>query len=295
MNERLLLQLPIPQKNRRGWPWSEETEIHCIDQNITYPKISIIVPSYNQCEFIEETIRSILLQNYPNLELIIIDGGSNDGTVDIIKRYDSWINYWISEDDKGQSYAINKGFQKVTGDWVGWQNSDDIYLTNAFFDALALLNDNHDADILYSNAMTIDEESKLIHKLRYAPFNFGELKYSGWGITNQACFFRKAIIDQFRINEELKYTMDADFFWKIANARKKFVHSKNYWGCFRYHNEAKTSNINMTVGWEEYKALRKRYNVQMSDKPWSSQYRVRKLYYKIRKGIYYLPELLFKN
>ena len=125
MNERLLLQLPIPQKNRRGWPWSEETEIHCIDQNITYPKISIIVPSYNQCEFIEETIRSILLQNYPNLELIIIDGGSNDGTVDIIKRYDSWINYWISEDDKGQSYAINKGFQKVTGDWVGWQNSDE--------------------------------------------------------------------------------------------------------------------------------------------------------------------------
>src|SRR5688500_3818909 len=91
------------------------------------PKISIITPTYNQGHFIEQTIQSVIEQDYPNLEYIIIDGGSTDDTLSVIKKYEKYISYWISEKDKGQSEAINKGFKKATGDVVNWLNSDDYY------------------------------------------------------------------------------------------------------------------------------------------------------------------------
>ena len=95
--------------------------------NKTYPKISVITPSYNQGIYIEETIQSVLNQNYPNLEYIIIDGGSNDSTVEVIKKYESKIDFWVSEKDKGQADAINRGFAKATGDILCWLNSDDYF------------------------------------------------------------------------------------------------------------------------------------------------------------------------
>ena len=93
----------------------------------SWPKISIVTPSYNQGEFLEETIRAVLLQNYPNLEYFIMDGGSTDNSVEIIKTYKPWLTYWVSEKDKGQADAINKGFERVTGDILAWLNSDDTY------------------------------------------------------------------------------------------------------------------------------------------------------------------------
>ena len=94
----------------------------------SWPKISIVTPSYNQGQYIEETIRSVLLQNYPNLEYIIIDGGSTDNSVEIIKKYEPWISYWVSEPDQGQSHPINKGFEKATGEIFAYLNSDDLYV-----------------------------------------------------------------------------------------------------------------------------------------------------------------------
>ena len=90
-----------------------------------FPKITIITPSYNQGQFIEETILSVINQGYPNLEYIIMDGGSTDNTVEVIKKYSDHINYWVSEKDKGQSNAINKGLHRATGDIINWLNSDD--------------------------------------------------------------------------------------------------------------------------------------------------------------------------
>ncbi len=131
MNKGLLSRLPAPPPGRSGWPWTEETDPGIYDPAIQWPKISIVTPTYNQGQFIEETIRSILLQNYPNLEYIIIDGGSTDQAVEIIKKYEPWLTYWVSEKDRGQSHAINKGAEKSTGQIFNWINSDDCLDANA--------------------------------------------------------------------------------------------------------------------------------------------------------------------
>jgi glycosyltransferase involved in cell wall biosynthesis len=123
----LLKELPVSSENKKGWPWQEEIQPEVYSYKNNWPTISIVVPSYNQGRFLEETLRSILLQNYPSIELIIIDGGSKDETVDIIKKYEPWIACWVSEKDRGQSDAINKGFSRVTGDIVTWLCSDDLY------------------------------------------------------------------------------------------------------------------------------------------------------------------------
>ncbi|MEZ5010012.1 MAG: glycosyltransferase family 2 protein [Chitinophagales bacterium] len=118
-------------------------------------KISIITPSYNQAEFLEDTITSVLHQNYPNLQYIIIDGGSSDGSVEIIKKYENQIDYWISEKDSGQTHAINKGFSKVTGDIICWLNSDDIYFDYTLSAVANYFNENPDIDILWGDVFRI--------------------------------------------------------------------------------------------------------------------------------------------
>ena len=120
----LLKELPVIA-DKAGWPWNTEVDGNIYSSDTHWPKISIVTPSYNQGHYIEETIRSILLQNYPNLEYIIIDGGSTDNTVEIIKKYAPWITYWVSEKDKGQADAINKGVERCTGEIFNWINSDD--------------------------------------------------------------------------------------------------------------------------------------------------------------------------
>jgi glycosyltransferase involved in cell wall biosynthesis len=128
MASTLLEDLPDPPTGRKGWPWTEQSDPLPETQpnGERWPKISIVTPSYNQGQFIEETIRSVLLQGYPNLEYIVVDGGSTDETVEILEKYDPWIDHWVSEPDEGQSHAINKGFQKCSGTHGNWINSDDV-------------------------------------------------------------------------------------------------------------------------------------------------------------------------
>ena len=121
--------LPSPPPGKAGWPWTEDSSRlpEKMPNGLAWPRISIVTPSFNQGKFIEETIRSVLLQGYPDLEYIIIDGGSADNSVEIIKKYEPWLTYWTSEVDRGQSHAINKGFQQSTGEILAYLNSDDRY------------------------------------------------------------------------------------------------------------------------------------------------------------------------
>src|ERR1051325_5733493 len=125
-----LSNVPTPPADKAGWPWTEETPVLAkrMADGRTWPRISVITPSYNQAQFLEQTIRSVLLQGYPNLEYIIIDGHSSDGSAEIIKRYEQHLAFWVSEPDRGQSHAINKGLTMATGQIMCWLNSDDYYL-----------------------------------------------------------------------------------------------------------------------------------------------------------------------
>lgn len=134
MHTPTLSELPPPPHGKSGWPWTEASA-HLPEKrldNTNWPKISVVTPSFNQGHFIEETIRSVLLQGYSNMEFVIIDGGSTDDSVEIIKKYEPWLSYWESNPDRGQSHAINKGFAQCDGEIYTWINSDDVYFENAF-------------------------------------------------------------------------------------------------------------------------------------------------------------------
>ena len=128
-----LSDLPPPPPGRTGFPWTEASPLLAESILPHIPRITISTPSYNQGQFIEETIRSVLLQGYPNLEYIVIDGGSTDDSIDIIQKYADFLTYWVSEPDRGQSDAINKGFTRSTGELMGWLNSDDYLAPGALF------------------------------------------------------------------------------------------------------------------------------------------------------------------
>ena len=192
-----------------------------LNKDPSWPKITIVTPSFNQSQFLERTILSVLNQNFQNLEYIIIDGGSSDGSVEIIKKYEKYLAYWISEKDKGQSHALNKGFRLCTGEYIGWQNSDDIYLPNVFEEFAKISDQFPDYDIYYSNRVNIDKNENVINKVYYVspswPYIKYYSKYRGMALCNQTSFFRKNVLEKVGyIDESLKIAMDTDFFLRCG-------------------------------------------------------------------------------
>ena len=192
------------------------------------PLVTVVTPSFNQASFLEETINSVLNQTYPNIEYIIMDGGSSDGSLEIIKKYASRLAHWVSEKDRGQTDAINKGFALAKGEVLAWLNSDDTLLPNAIEEAVAYLSEHPDTGMVYGDANYIDEKSKVIGKFPAAETDLPRLRRGYVHIPQQASFFRKSLWEQVGpLDPDFFFAMDYDLWVRLAERYRVEISSKN--------------------------------------------------------------------
>lgn len=249
------------------------------------PKISVVTPSFNQGEFIEETIKSVINQSYSNFELIIIDGGSTDKTIDILKEYDKYITYWISEPDEGQTHAINKGFKKASGDLVAWMNSDDVFIQGSFKMVAEKYLNYPDVDVYYADKYHLDDNGNFIRTQKYFPYYIHSFLNDKMNICNQACFWKKSVFDEIGyLDESIQFAMDMDFFIRMgASDGIVLKHFPEYWGSQRYYAGTKTSDTKWNKLLEEEKTvIAQKYNL-----PTSLFYRFTSLF---RRSIYHIKK-----
>jgi glycosyltransferase involved in cell wall biosynthesis len=228
------------------------------------PKISIITPSYNQAHFIQETIDSVLSQNYPNLEYLIMDGGSTDNTVKILKSYGNKIK-WISKKDKGQTDAINQGIKKTSSDIVAYLNSDDVMLPNTLHTVAKYFINNEDAMWLTGDYFIIDEDGNEIQSLvvKYKRFlrlfpNKSILSIANF-IIQPSTFWRRSLMDQIGLfDDSLHYCMDFDY-WMRSISHYPISILPNYFSLFRIHGQSKGGSMYGKQFTEEHELV-KRYN-----------------------------------
>ena len=206
------------------------------------PRVSIITPSYNQASFLAETLESIFAQAYPETECLVIDGGSTDGTIDVLRGFDNQLDYWVSEPDRGQSHAFNKGLEKATGGIIGWLNSDDLYLDNSIWRGVEYLAANPSIDIVFSDYIFIDPDSRFIKQRKEIPFSFQTYVWTADCYhANCAGFFRRRVFDTLGgLDETLHYGMDFEFYLRAAHAGFRVGHIHQYWGAYRLHPSSKS-------------------------------------------------------
>jgi glycosyltransferase involved in cell wall biosynthesis len=263
--------LPSPPPGKRGWPWTEGSKeiTRTMSDRSPWPKVCIVTPSYNQADFLEETIRSVLLQAYPNLHYIIIDGGSTDGSVEIIRKYAHWLAYWVSEPDKGQSAALNKGFTQATGEIIGWLNSDDLYCSGAIGQAVTTLMAEKNADVVYGGCHHIDRDSHITNSDWAMAFDPYYPLYSGPGIRQQTLFWRRALMEKVGLlDENLAFCMDRDFIIRLV-WNGTVTRTTAYLGMFRHHEQGKTARLQEIHKRERLEVqLRYRHYHQTKLPPW---------------------------
>ncbi|MEI2651694.1 MAG: glycosyltransferase family 2 protein [Microthrixaceae bacterium] len=205
------------------------------------PLVSIITPSFNQARYLEATINSVLGQDYPRIEYIIVDGGSTDESADIIKKHEGRIAWWVSEQDKGQTDAINKGFNRATGDILAWINSDDTYNPGAVSAAVKYLLENPEVAMVYADCNFIDENDKVIGKFNAAQTDYRRLREGYVHIPQQTMFFRAKYWKELGpLDPSFYFAMDYDLWTRIAaHAPFKYLAGQT-WANFRLHTSGKT-------------------------------------------------------
>jgi glycosyltransferase involved in cell wall biosynthesis len=237
--------LPSPPAGRTGWPWTDSGNADALHltSHIShlFPRISIVMPCFNAGAFVEESLRSILLQGYPDLELIVFDGGSTDGTVDIINRYAPWLSFWISEPDRGQSHAINKGLERATGELFNWFNADDVMCEGALEGLALIYLANPLAVGICGAVQAFDEKGplSLLRPIAGSREELGNWAYPAFLPQPGALFNRQRCKDVGGLNERLHYVMDIDLLLRLANLGC-FVTTEQVVARFRQHPGSKT-------------------------------------------------------
>ena len=199
--------------------------------------ISIITPSFNQAAYLEQTILSVLQQDHPRIEYIVIDGASTDTSVDIIRKYESKLSYWVSEKDHGQAEAINKGFARAAGEIIAWLNSDDYYLTGAVSSAVRIFEENPDVVLVYGNMLAVDEHGVTFNTLNYKQLTLEDLLC--FQIIGQpAVFMRRSVLEDLKLDSTFHFLLD-HYLWIHIAQRGKILHVDQTWAAARYHAEAK--------------------------------------------------------
>jgi glycosyltransferase involved in cell wall biosynthesis len=276
-----LEDFPIAPEDKTGWPWTEGSEPlpERMPDGSEWPKISVVTPSYNQGQFIEETIRSVLLQGYPNLEYLIIDGGSTDNTVEIIKKYQPWLTYWVSEKDQGQSHALNKGFQKVTGELVGWQNSDDFYHPDVFSTAAYALHASQDIAVFHGVIHQVNANATILKTFNDGQETLKPIDFLPWPVVNnQSSFFNLNLLgSQLSVDESLHYTMDYELFLRLVMEGYQFRFIPRLQAYGRLHSEAKGSTQSdrfLSEFFQRYKSMYVKFidEEETREKAWQCLY-----------------------
>lgn len=226
-----------------------------------HPLVSIITPSLNQGKFLEQTILSVLNQSYPNIEYIIIDGGSTDHSADIIKRYASRLAYWVSEKDNGQSDAINKGLKHSSGQIVAYLNSDDVYAPDAVANIVDAFNKHPEMAMIYGKCININEQGEHLSEALGGTITYYKLLTGTMlpSIHQPTCFFNRGVINRNPMfNSHLKYGMDYELILWILQ-RNKILFIDSLIAYFRYHSSSKTVSQTLPM-YEEKMRIQRSFN-----------------------------------
>jgi len=230
--------------------------------------VSIVTPSYNQAPFLEQTIRSVLEQDYPRIEYFVVDGGSTDGSVDVIKKYagtlgsdsslsalhNRSIDWWISEKDSGQGEAINKGLSRAKGEIIAWINSDDYYLLDAISSAVKVFEQNPDVALVYGDMLAVDQNSQAINVLKYQQLSLEDLLC--FQIIGQpAVFMRRGAYEKAGGLDKSFHFMLDHHLWIRIGQQGKILHVPQIWAAARYHAQAKNRRVPVEFGREAFRIL----------------------------------------
>jgi glycosyltransferase involved in cell wall biosynthesis len=245
-----LLRLPDFPDGKSGWPWATSSRAPANSAGRDWPRITVVTPSFQQSAYLEECIRSVLMQGYPNLEYIVIDGGSTDGSVEILKKYEAYLSYWQSEKDAGQGDAINQGFDRSTGDILGWINSDDLMLPGALF-AVGRTFMLSNSEIVYGDALNAFEDDRTLQYWQ-AYWLTGSFLQFGGVISSHAIFWRRAA--HVPIWSELNCNIDGEL-WRRLIPRRRVHYIPQPLGVCRVHSETKSNADRWRELWRQDREL----------------------------------------